>query len=53
MEFRKKNGSRNTTWIGCDMKGCSFRGHAFCFDMIFIPKKPIKEHEFLCDTHKL
>ena len=51
-KFRKTNGMRKTTWVGCDIKSCSFWAHASCANMILTQRKPIEEHSFLCPKHK-
>lgn len=52
LAFRKKEGVRKTTWIGCDQDQCSFWAHASCAGMLLIPKKKVKDHVYYCDAHR-
>ena len=51
--FRKLNGQKKTTWIGCDKSQCRYWVHALCAGLVLIPGKPIKEHSFFCKDHKI
>ena len=52
MEFRKRNGHRKTTWIGCDKKGCKFWTRANCAGLFLIPGKKVENHMYYCKHHK-
>ena len=52
LAYRKENGQRKTTWIGCDAKKCTFWAHATCACLLLIPKKKVEHHKYLCDEHK-
>ena len=51
--FRKLNGQKKTTWIGCDKSQCRYWVHALCAGLVLILGKPIKEHSFFCKDHKI
>ena len=50
--FRKKNGTRKTTWVGCDKSDCTFWAHAACAGLLLVPNKPVDKHKFLCKDHR-
>ena len=51
-DFRKKNGLRKTSWIGCDAPKCVYWAHASCAKLLLTPGKSVNSHKFLCPEHK-
>ena len=52
IDFRKSEGNRKTTWIGCDIPRCKYWAHALCANLLIIPGKAIKKHKFVCPEHR-
>ena len=50
--FRKLNGRKKTTWIGCDRSQYRYWAHALCAGLVLIHGKPIKERSFFAKTIK-
>ncbi|MES9884494.1 MAG: hypothetical protein ABW185_26920 [Sedimenticola sp.] len=50
--FRKANGKKSATWIGCDRDGCKYWVHAKCAGIEIINLKSLPSLKFLCPKHK-